>query len=106
MCEQMIRDVAAAHEFSWSALRYFNGPAYNLGTGSGTSVLEVMDAVRQVTGIEFSGITTAPRPGDPEQVVGDPARIPEQLGRETRHDLASAVESAWCAWSDAGNTSH
>lgn len=177
MCEQMIRDVAAAHAISWSALRYFNvagtaeprladrgennlipkvfraitsdqrpkiygnayptpdgtcirdyvhvkdvadahvavlehlgtsevSDTYNVGTGTGTSVLEVIDAVRQVTGIEFSCEITAPRPGDPSEVVADPARIREQLGWESHHDLASAVESAWRAWSDTGNTSH
>ncbi|MCV7303081.1 UDP-glucose 4-epimerase GalE [Mycobacterium barrassiae] len=172
MGEQMIRDVAAAHRISWSALRYFNvagtaeprmadrgennliprvfraitsgvrpkiygntyptpdgtcirdyvhvedvadahvavinhmvttdlADTYNVGTGTGTSVLEVMTATRQVTGIEFSCDITAPRPGDPAQVVADPGLIRDELGWESRHDLASAVESAWRAWSDA-----
>ena len=72
----------------------------NVGTGTGTSVLEVMSAVRQVTGIEFSCEITAPRPGDPAEVVADPALIRDELGWQSRHDLAGGVESAWRAWSD------
>lgn len=95
-----VQDVADAHAtvIDHLATDELSG-TYNVGTGAGTSVLEVMATVRHVTGIEFSCDITAPRPGDPAEVVADTALIRDELGWESSHDLAGAVESAWRAWS-------
>jgi UDP-glucose 4-epimerase len=71
---------------------------YNIGTGTGTSVLEVMLAVKGVTGIDFEWDVCAPRPGDPPCVVADPSKIRAELGWQSRHKLESIIDSAWQAW--------
>jgi UDP-glucose 4-epimerase len=71
---------------------------YNIGTGAGTSVLEVMLAVKRVTGIDFEWDVSSPRPGDPAKVVADPTKIHADLAWKSQHDLDSIVQSAWQAW--------
>jgi UDP-glucose 4-epimerase len=71
---------------------------YNIGTGAGTSVLEVMLAVKRVTGIDFEWDVCSPRPGDPAMVVADPTKIHADLAWKLRYDLDSIVQSAWQAW--------
>jgi UDP-glucose 4-epimerase len=70
--------------------------AFNLGNGGGFSVLEVVDAVRRVTGREVP-IEDAPRrPGDPARLVADSRRIREALGWSPRYaDLGTIVAHAW-----------
>ena len=70
----------------------------NVGYGHGFSVKEILDHVRQITGVEFP-ITTAPRrPGDPPTLIADGRRIREILGWQPRHDdLAEIVGTSW-AW--------
>ncbi len=170
MCEQMIRDVAAATALDWVALRYFNvagaaepgladrgennlipkvfraicsgappqiyGDAYptrdgtcirdyihvadvadahaaavrgmscgvppaiyNIGTGSGTSVLEVMHTARRITGVDFDWDVRPPRPGDSAAVIADATKIRAGLGWRSRYDLDDIIGSAWQAWS-------
>jgi UDP-glucose 4-epimerase len=72
-------------------------PVYNLGSGSGSSVREIMDAVRRVTGVDFTPEVGPRRPGDPPRIVasGDLAR--RDLEWEMRHDLDAMVASAWAA---------
>jgi UDP-glucose 4-epimerase len=77
---------------------------YNVGTGQGTSVLEVMLTTRRVTGIDFSWDERPRRAGDPSSVVADAGRIGADLGWHSRYDLDSIVESAWQAWSVAPST--
>lgn len=71
---------------------------YNIGTGAGTSVLEVMLAVKRITGIDFKWDISALRPGDPARVVADPTKIHADLAWKSQHDLDSIVQSAWQAW--------
>lgn len=74
---------------------------YNIGTGRGTSVLEIMAAVRQVTGVDFEYDIIGRRPGDPADVVADPVKIRLEIGWESRHNLTDTVDSAWQAWTAA-----
>lgn len=170
MCEQMIRDAAAAADLDWVALRYFNvagaahpeladrgesnliprvfraicsgvppqvfgdrhptrdgtcvrdyihvvdiadahaaairgmssgapSAVYNIGTGAGTSVLEVMHTVRKVTGVAFEWEVRPPRAGDPAEVIADPAKIAAELGWRSDFGLDDIIASAWQAWS-------
>ena len=74
-------------------------PAYNVGRGVGSSVLEVIDAMRRVTGLtDLEPVVRVRRPGDPARVVGAVDRIAEDLGWHARLDLDDMVESAWAAW--------
>ena len=89
-------DLASVHAIAASELE--KRPirtVYNVGTGNGTSVLEVLAVIREVTRIEFKPEYTSRRPGDPASVVGDVSRISRELGWQARHDIYSMVSSAW-----------
>ncbi|WP_099039549.1 UDP-glucose 4-epimerase GalE [Mycobacterium neglectum] len=96
-----VEDVADAHATVLNQMAATDMTAvYNIGTGTGTSVLEIMAAVRQVTGRHFDYDVIGRRPGDPPDVVADPAKIRLELGWESRRDLHDTVHSAWQAWTD------
>lgn len=70
---------------------------YNLGSGEGTSVREIMDAVREVTGIDFAPVIADRRPGDPARIVASGDLAARDLGWQMRHSLREMVSSAWAA---------
>jgi UDP-glucose-4-epimerase GalE len=74
--------------------------AYNLGNGSGCSVLEVIKACRQVTGVDIRYRVAPRRPGDPPRLVADADRARTKLGWVPRFTgLDTIVETAW-RWMD------
>lgn len=93
-------DLAKAHV---SALKLaeqesFSGyDVFNLGTGKGSSVLEVIAAFEKATGVKLNYQIGAPRPGDVEQVWGDVSKSTEKLGWKTELGLDEMMSSAW-AW--------
>ena len=96
-----VRDLAAAHVVA--ALRLQTGPVtggiYNVGTGRGYSVLEVVERIRSVTGQPLEHLIGPRRPGDPPAVVADAGLIRRELGWQARYDLTDMIESTWQAWS-------
>src|SRR3954453_20157555 len=76
-------------------------PVYNIGSGDGVSVLQIMDAVRRVTGIDFEPEREGRRPGDPARIVAAGELAGRDLGWRMRHDLDEMVASAWGAWQRA-----
>jgi UDP-glucose 4-epimerase len=72
--------------------------AYNVGRGVGSSVLEVIDTMRRVTGIDLEPEVRDRRPGDPARIVGAVDRIAADLGWTAAYGLDEMVESAWDAW--------
>ncbi len=74
------------------------GDVYNVGRGEGSSVLEVLGAIRRVTGIDREPELRERRPGDPARIVGAVDRITADFGWRARHDLDDMIESAWAAW--------
>ncbi|MDX1648557.1 MAG: UDP-glucose 4-epimerase GalE [Myxococcota bacterium] len=94
-----VTDLATAHALSVESLLAGgrSGP-YNLGTGSGTTNREVLDAVARVTGRSVPADEAPRRPGDPAALVADATRFRRDLGWEPRHsDLDTIVRTAW-AW--------
>jgi UDP-arabinose 4-epimerase len=94
-----VADLAAAHV---RALDHLNrggaSAAFNLGTGRGYSVREVITAAERVTGRRVPRRETGRRPGDPPVLVADARRAQEVLGwRPTRSDLDNILATAW-AW--------
>ncbi len=71
---------------------------YNVGTGTGTTVLEVMDAVRRATGTPFEPAISGRRAGDPARIVADPAAARRDLGWSAQHGIDDMVASAWASW--------
>jgi UDP-glucose 4-epimerase len=70
---------------------------YNLGSGTGLSVREIMDAVARVTGIDFTPEIQPPRPGDPAQIVATGELAGRDLDWRMRHSVDDMVRSAWDA---------
>jgi UDP-glucose 4-epimerase len=88
-----VRDLAQAHILALSASK---SDAYNLGTGGGTSVREVIDACRRITGREIPVEEKPRRPGDPPRLVAASDKATKQLGWKPAFGAIDAiVESAW-----------
>ena len=94
-----VADLAVSHVAAAQALEAGRAlrPAYNLGSGDGLSVLQIMDAVRRVTGIEFSPEVGPRRPGDPARIVADGSAAAADLDWAMRHSVDDMVASAWSA---------
>ncbi len=72
--------------------------AYNVGTGVGTSVKQVVEAAREVTGHPIPTKPAARRAGDPPELYADPGKLMAELGWEPRHtDIRETIQTAW-AW--------
>jgi UDP-glucose-4-epimerase GalE len=98
-----VEDLVEAHRLGLERLLAGQGGGtFNLGTGRGFSVLEVIAAARAATGLDIPAIVGPRRPGDPARLVCDGARAAEALGwRPARSDLATMIRDAW-AWSQRG----
>lgn len=70
---------------------------FNIGTGTGTSVREVIRIVGEVTGVDIRAEVEARRVGDPAWVVASPARINEVIGWSASRPIESIIESVWRA---------
>ncbi|MET0627300.1 MAG: UDP-glucose 4-epimerase GalE [Acidimicrobiia bacterium] len=93
-----VDDLADAHV---RALNYLAdggaSTALNVGTGRGSSVLEVIEGAKTVSGVDFPVKLVERRPGDPSAVWADNTRVREVLGWEARYALDEILTSAW-AW--------
>src|SRR5699024_6972003 len=72
-------------------------PAYNLGSGDGLSVRQIMDAMARVTGIQFAPEVASRRPGDPARIVATGDAAAADLDWRMRHSVDEMVASAWSA---------
>ncbi|MFQ1003539.1 NAD-dependent epimerase/dehydratase family protein [Modestobacter sp. SSW1-42] len=94
-----VADVADAHLAAVRALEAgAPGGTYNVGTGRGSSVLDVLRVVAEVTGGDTTPELVDRRPEEPASVVPDVGRAGRELGVRARHDLHDVVTSAWTAW--------
>jgi UDP-glucose 4-epimerase len=72
-------------------------PAYNLGSGDGSSVKQIMDAMAKGTGIDFEPEIATRRAGDPDRIVAEGVLAGRDLDWKMRHTLLEMVQSAWAA---------
>ena len=94
-----VTDIADAHLAAARALDAgAQGSTYNIGRGVGSSVLEVIEVIGKVTGLDVTPDIVDRRPGDPARIVASVDRIREGLGFEATYDLQAMVDSAWAGW--------
>jgi UDP-glucose 4-epimerase len=93
-----VLDLAEAHILAVEALGSRREVVLNLGTGIGYSNRQVVDMVREVTGVEIAVADAPRRPGDPAVAVADVRRSQDILGWRARYsDLRTIVADAWSA---------
>ena len=94
-----VSDLVRAHA---DALRYLRGGGtpltLNCGYGHGSSVLEVIDTVKRVAGVDFEVALGARRPGDPAAIVADGRRIRSLLAWKPQFDELATIVSHALAW--------
>jgi UDP-glucose 4-epimerase len=88
-----IIDLAQAHILALGASK---SEFYNLGTGGGSSVREVIDACRKVTGRKIDFVEKPRRPGDPPRLIASSEKIQRELGWKPQfQSLDVIIDSAW-----------
>lgn len=94
-----VTDLADAHVRALDQLERREGPdAFNLGTGQGASVREVLAAVEAIAGKSVPHFIGPRREGDPAELVSDPTKAMRELAwKPTNSDLQTIITTAW-AW--------
>jgi UDP-glucose 4-epimerase len=95
-----VEDLGDAHLLALDSLAPGRHRVYNLGSGDGYTVREVIAAVRRVTGREIPTRDEGRRAGDPPELVAAIARARSELGWEPRRGLDEMIADAW-AWHQA-----
>ncbi len=90
-----VKDLADAHLLALDVVVPAEHRVYNLGTGTGYTVREVVDACRRVTGHGVPHVDRDRRPGDPPTLVASGERAKAELGWVPRFDLDRIVSDAW-----------
>jgi UDP-glucose 4-epimerase len=90
-----VNDLADAHVFGLEYLSKAESAAFNLGTGKGYSVHEVVTAVEKVTGHKVPTHIGPRRAGDPAELVADPSRAERSLNWKAKRSLEEIIASAW-----------
>lgn len=91
-----IDDLGAAHLLAMEKLQAGKGICVNLGTGRGTSVREIVEACREVTGHPIPEVMGQRRAGDPPELIADATLAGKLLGWKPQYmDVKSIVETAW-----------
>ena len=97
-----VRDLASAHISAMNLLD--SGKTgftpVNIGTGIGSSVLEVLQVVERVTQIALNPQIVGRRTGDPASLTADASLAKDLLGWTSQFELEDMVSSAWDAWSN------
>ncbi|MDT8914249.1 UDP-glucose 4-epimerase GalE [Amycolatopsis sp. PS_44_ISF1] len=89
-------DLADAHQLALAHATAGEHRIYNLGSGTGFSVLEVVEACRKVTGHPIPAVVAPRRAGDPSVLVASSEKAGAELGwKPVRTDLTGIVSDAW-----------
>ena len=90
-------DLAEAHILALEAIeKGMESGAYNVGTGKGYSVREVIEMAKSVTSLEFPVLDSTRREGDPDILVAKVEKIEKVLGWKAQYsDLKTIISTAW-----------
>jgi UDP-glucose 4-epimerase len=89
-------DLAEAHKLSLDLMDKRSAAAiFNVGSGTGYTVKEMMNQMRETTGIEFEAKIMPRRSGDPEKLVADVSKIKKELGWKPTSTLKEMIDSSW-----------
>lgn len=108
-----VMDLAGGHVNALDAIdseaRFQNLPsrgkyrAFNLGRGQGMSVLNMIEAMRKVTGWSYPYEIIGRRPGDVPDLTADPTLAEKELGFKAKHGLDEMARDLWnCEWAWSG----
>lgn len=102
-----VADLADAHLLALESNRPGVHRIFNLGSGEGFSVREVIDVCREVTGHPIPDVVAPRRDGDPAVLVASSEKAVTELGwRPSRDDLRTIVRDAWAFTSALGDRAH
>ena len=91
-----IRDLASAHLKAIEATTESSEEIFNIGTGHGQSVMDVIDACRRVTGHDIPMEIAQRRPGDPPHLVAEPTKLKTRLGWAPEYtNIEETIATAW-----------
>ena len=92
-----VSDIAKAHVLGLEyLLKNQTSDVFNIGTGTGTSVLEIINAVEKISGKKVDFIMNPRRAGDPAKLVADSQKIKKVLGWNPKHSqLSIIIKTAW-----------
>ena len=94
-------DLASAHLLAIEAIQPGTAEVYNVGTGQGTSVKEIVSACENVTGLSIAQEIDERRPGDPPALIADPSKLKRALGWSPAYSsIEDIIGTAW-AWHHA-----
>jgi UDP-glucose 4-epimerase len=94
-----VSDLIAAHAEALAYLARGGAPAtFNCGYGHGFSVLEVIDTVKRVSGVDFRVDYAPRRPGDPAEIIAASGRIRDTLGWKPQFDDLSTIVAHALEW--------
>lgn len=90
-----VEDLAHAHISALDHLGEAGNSVFNVGTGKGSSVFEVIAEIERVSGLKLDVKVGPRRAGDPPKLIASPEKISQQLGWQAKYGLAEIVSSAW-----------
>ncbi|MBU2994058.1 UDP-glucose 4-epimerase GalE [Octadecabacter sp. 1_MG-2023] len=95
------QDLASAHLLAIMATDVTTREVFNIGTGNGQSVMQIIEACEKVTGQTIAREIVERRPGDPPRLVAKPDKLKTQLGWEPQYsDIEKTIQTAW-SWHKA-----
>jgi UDP-glucose 4-epimerase len=91
-----VEDLGETHRLAVEGCQPGVVEAYNVGTGNGNSVREIIAAAREITGHAIPAVETPRRPGDPASLYADPTKLRKRYGWEPKYrDVKKTIETAW-----------
>jgi UDP-glucose 4-epimerase len=88
-------DLASAHQLAVESLEPKMERFYNLGSGVGVTVLEVLRACEKIVGAPIQHEIVGRRPGDPAVLIASDERIRQELNWRPAHGIDDIIGSAW-----------